>query len=268
MTGLVSQLPTANQMKSGVYQRWLDEIREKNRFNRKQWEYVYILQALHEHDLLREGVSGLGFGVGSEPLPAVMAGRGCTILATEINIEKPNARGWVKGKSIKELLDSLNNRGICEQARFAELVSFRDVDMNNIPSDINGFDFTWSSCSLEHLGTLKHGEDFIFNSLNCLKPGGLAVHTTEFTIARNRTVECASTVYYRKKDIVALADRLQEHGHEVTLNLSKGRSFLDWYIDFSPYRNTKHIKLIVSKQWKLLLTTSIGLIIRKRSTNR
>ena len=109
-TGLVSQLPTASQMRSEVYGRWLREIREENRFHRKQWEYIYILQALYEHDLLREGIKGLGFGVGSEMLPAVMASHGCSILATEINIEKPNEKGWVKNRSIEEQLNSLNNR--------------------------------------------------------------------------------------------------------------------------------------------------------------
>jgi hypothetical protein len=266
MSGLVSQLPTVYQMKSEVFKSWLDEIREKNRFHRKQWEYIYVLQALHEHNLLREGMSGLGFGVGSEPLPAVMAAHGCTIVATEINIEKSNEKGWVKGKSVEELLGSLNSRGICEKDRFKRLVSFRDVDMNDTPSDLRGFDFTWSSCALEHLGTLKSGQDFILNSLNCLKPGGLAVHTTEYTFARNRTVESGSTVYYRKKDIVALANRLGEDGHDIALNFSAGRSFLDWYVDFSPFRNTRHIKLLVSKRRKLLLTTSIGLIIKKRAS--
>ena len=263
MSGLVSQLPTTDQMKSEIYKFWLDEIREENRFSRKQWEYVYILQALREYNLLRDGIRGVGFGVGSEPLPAVMAKHGCTVLATEINIEKPNVKGWVKDRSIDEQLASLNSRGICEDDRFKNLVSFRDVDMNNIPDDISGFDFTWSSCALEHLGSLKQGEDFIFNSLKCLKPGGLAVHTTEFTLARHGTVENGSTVFYRKKDIISLAERLHDSGHEITLNFSPGRSFLDWYIDFAPYRRTRHIKLIVSKQWKLLLATSIGLLIKK-----
>ena len=264
MTGLISQLPTMNQMTSETYQRWLAEMREQDRVHRKQWEYVYILQALLENNLLKSGVRGVGFGVGKEPIPAVLANRGCTILATEINIEKPNEGGWVKGKSVDQMLEDLNDRGICDSGKFAELVSFRDIDMNNIPPDISNFDFTWSCCSLEHLGSLRRGEDFIFNSLKCLKPGGLAVHTTEFTLAKKRTVESGSTVFYRKSDIISLAQRLEAEGHEIALNFSNGRRFLDWYVDFSPYRNRKHLKLIVSKQWKLLLATSIGLIIKKK----
>ncbi|MCP4706086.1 MAG: class I SAM-dependent methyltransferase [candidate division Zixibacteria bacterium] len=265
ITNLKSQLPTYNQMKSEVYKDWIGELREGNKFNRKQWEHIYILQALRENNLLRDGVSGLGFGVGDESLPAVMAKNGCSVLATEINIEKPNEDGWVKGKNVDEQLAALNKLGICEKDKFKNLVSFRDVDMNHVPSDLNDFDFTWSSCALEHLGTMKHGEDFIFNSLKCLKPGGLAVHTTEFTLAKSKTVDHGFTVFYREKDIISLAKRLQNEGHEISLNFFKGRSFADWNIDFAPYRDKKHIKLIISKQWKLLLVTSIGLLIRKSS---
>ena len=266
MTGLISQLPIYNHMNSPEYKNWLGEIREENKFNRKQWEHIYILQALRANSFLRDGLRGVGFGVGGEPLPAVMAKNGCSVVATEINIEKPNESGWVKDKSVTEQLLSLNKRGICEKDKFGELVTFRDVDMNHIPDDLNNFDFTWSSCALEHLGSLKYGEEFIFNSLKCLKAGGLAVHTTEYTLARKKTVEYGTSVFYRKKDIVSLAKRLQNEGHEINLNFFTGRSFLDWYIDFAPYRDTRHIKLIISKQWKLLPVTSIGLVIRK-STN-
>ena len=43
----------------------------------------------------------------------------------------------------------------------------------------------WSSCSLEHLGSISHGIEFILNSLKCLKQHGVAVHTTEFNLSSN-----------------------------------------------------------------------------------
>lgn len=263
MSGLTSQLVTQNQMESDVYRHWLSELRENNRYARKQWEHIYILQALHENNLLRDGVRGVGFGVGKEPLPAVMARHGCAVLATEINIEKPNKTGWVKGRNLEDQLRALNDRGICEDTKFRSLIRHQDVNMNHIPEEIRDYDFTWSSCSLEHLGSLKLGEDFIFNSLKCIKPGGIAVHTTEYTLSKVKTVERGSSVYYRQSDIISLAERLLGEGHEISLNFSKGRRLLDWRIDFSPYRDTKHLKLLVSKQWKLLIATSIGLIIKK-----
>ena len=51
----------------------------------------------------------------------------------------------------------LNDRLLCPPARFDQLVTFRPVDMTAIPDDLAGFDFCWSSCALEHLGSLAAG---------------------------------------------------------------------------------------------------------------
>ena len=45
-------------------------------------------------------------------------------------------------------LEDLNLSGLCPGDAFAKQVRYRDVDMNAIPSDLRGFDFTWSSCAL------------------------------------------------------------------------------------------------------------------------
>lgn len=51
--------------------------------HRKEWEFVSVCQALEERGMLSEGKCGLGFAVGKEPLPALLASRGCTITATD-----------------------------------------------------------------------------------------------------------------------------------------------------------------------------------------
>ena len=260
---LTSQIVTYKQTCENGYQDLIDEMKEINLHNRKQWEYVFILKALKDKGMLSEGRKGIGFGVGSEPMPAVMAKYGVNVLATEINIEKKNDNGWVKGRNKEQQLNMLNSRGICDAGKFKELVRYRDVDMNKIPDDLHDFDFTWSSCALEHLGTMEKCTDFIFNSLKTLKPGGVAVHTTEFTLSKNSTVTEGSTVFFREKDIREIEKRLTDQGHKITINLNKGKTVKDWMIDLPPYKRKNHIKLLVSKQWKFLVVTSIGLIIQK-----
>ena len=39
--------------------------------------------------------------------------------------------------------------------------AYREVDMRAIPTDLRGFDFAWSSCALEHLGSLGAGMAFV-----------------------------------------------------------------------------------------------------------
>jgi len=265
MTDLTSQLVTYKQTNEPVYDRWLEEIKEGNHHNRQQWEYVFILQALKENGMLQAGKRGLGFGVGSEPIPAVLAKYGVELTATEINIEKKNDRGWIKGRNVATELQTLNRWGICETEQFHKLVSFRDVDMNNIPDDLRDYDFNWSSSSLEHLGNMELCTDFIFNSLKTLKPGGIAVHTTEFTLSKKLTVKDGLTVFFRETDIRELERRLTAEGHKIIVNFNKGNSLHDWLIHIPPYRKENHLKLLISSHWKLFVATSLGLIIQKKS---
>ncbi len=262
----VSQLVTENQFNEPVYDEWLDEIREAKRMHRKQWEFIYILRSLDSHGQLRTGQKGIGFGVGSEPLPAAMAKRGCKVVATEINIQKRHEKGWVRNQTVESQLAKLNERDICPPDQFRENVSYRDVDMNDIPADLRRgeFDFVWSCCALEHLGTMEKCTEFIFKSLECLKPGGVASHTTEYNTFGFWTVRHGSTVFFRRKEIVDIARRLTESGHHIELNLNKGRTRLDRHYDWPPYKQDNHLKLMVSKQWKFIGATSIGLTIRKK----
>lgn len=259
-----SQLVTERQFNSPLYLKWCKEMKEKVRYHRKQWELVYTLQALDRVGLLREGRRGLGFGVGKEPLPAVMAKFGCRILATEINIESPHGAGWVTNTTVEQELNRLNDRRICNPKAFRSRVQYRDVDMNHIPQDLVGFDFVWSCCSLEHVGSLGLATDFIFKSLECLKPGGVAVHTTEFNVfPAIFTVTKGSTVFFRRKDILKLSERLLSAGHTLSINFHGGRGALDRHIDFPPHSEDKHLKLFVTKRGRMIVATSIGLIIRK-----
>ena len=88
-------------------------------------------------------------------------------------------------------------------------VTYQNIDMrdlSSVPKEM--FDFSWSSCSFEHLGSLEVGLKFLIHSMDCLKPGGIAVHTTEFNVSSNdATLETGNCVIYRRKDIEAFEMR-------------------------------------------------------------
>jgi len=191
----------------------------------------------------------------------VFASRGVSILATDLEPERAHDRGWVASAQHASNKQALNNRGICEAAEFERLVDFRNADMNAIDADLRGFDFCWSACALEHLGSIKNGLDFIVNSLDCLRPGGIAVHTTEFNCHSDFvTLNYFPTVLFRKRDFIELAKRLDAAGHEVTLNFELGQMPLDRHIDLPPYGATDHLKLQIG----IWVSTSFGIMIRKR----
>jgi hypothetical protein len=130
-------------------------------------------------------------------------------------------------------------------------------DMNAIPDDLVGFDFCWSACALEHLGSLRHGLDFIGNSLKCPKPGGVAVHAIEFNLGSDlRTLERGQSVVYRERDVIGFAQHLR---HATTLNLHPGTEPTDRMVD-RDYDSDIHLRLYVRKK---ALATSVGLTIRK-----
>ena len=259
----MSQLCTANQIFSKQYRYWCKELDSPPRFARKQWEYVYIMQVLSSLGKLTDGAQGLGFGCGSEPMAGIFAKRGCRIIATDLDQKDAKERGWVDtmqhSNDLEELYLACNK--VIDKNLFFERVSFENVDMNHIPEKLNGFDFVWSACALEHLGSLNHGVEFIKNSLKCLKPGGVAVHTTEFNLSSNdETFETEGCSVYRRQDIDRLVSELEAEGYRVEpVNYNAGNKSVDNYIDIPPYGFSPHLKLLLESY----VITSIGLIIHR-----
>ena len=257
-----SQLCTENQFFTDVFNGWCEEIKEPPRLHRKQWEFAFILQALFKNGMLRNGRRGLGFGVGKEPLPAAMINRGCSLVVSDLDLENAIDRKWVKSNQYATQLQDLNERDIADSGLFDRHVSYRNIDMNLIPSDVMQaeFDFVWSACALDHLGSIKRGINFILNSLRCLKPGGIAVHTTEYNILSNwDTIDHSGTVLFRRRDIEAVQKQVQELAYEMSFNPNYGTGKHDLYYDLPPFVPAPHLKLMLGNY----IATSVGLLIKK-----
>ncbi len=237
-------------------------MNEQPRFHRKQWEFVYNMQALWERGCIGPGKKGLVFAVGTEPAPSIFANYGCEILATDIFPQKGIEKGWTTDNQLCFGLESLNTRMLCEEAVFLEKVKYRAVDMNEIPDDLEEFDFNWSSCSFEHLGTIEKGLNFLKNQLKTIKPGGWAVHTTEFNVSSNdETQDNNDTVIFRYRDIERLIKELRESGHFVEdQDYSLGGMPEDFQVDTIPHQQDIHLKLQIDR----FVVTSLGLIIQKK----
>lgn len=241
------------------YVRWCARLGEAPRFHRKQWEHVTIGRALEERGLLAPGRRGLGFAVGTEPVVAAFAAMDCDVMATDIGAETEQARRWKRQGDFADGLGGLNTRRLCDPAQFASRVTYRTVDMRDIPADLAGFDFCWSSCALQHLGSIEAGFGFIERSLETLRPGGVAVHTMQFNLSPERgSRERAATVFYARRHIDAFADRLERGGHRVApIDWGEGDDVLDAYVDLPPYAREPHLKLLTAG----FVTTSFCLIV-------
>lgn len=257
----ISQACTEAQFDESVYAYWCEQIKEPPRKHRKQWEFCYIAQVLAASGMLAPGRTGLGFGVGTEPLAALFASRGASVLATDLEADDAARIGWAETNQHAHNKSILNERGICSNDLFEKNVAFRFLDMNAIPESLGTFDFTWSACAFEHLGSIRHGHDFIMNAAKILKPGGIAVHTTELNCSSNdKTLDEGGTVLFRKHDFEQMAYDLDKVGCDVDLNFHLGSQAIDRFVDVPPYSSDNHLKLQL-EQW---VTTSFGLVARKR----
>lgn len=268
-TELVSQICRLATLESPAFRGWLEQLHDSWHMHRKNWEHAYICQALHERGMLEPGRRGLGFAVGTEKLPSLFAALGCLITATDLAADDERNNDWAKTGQWAGNRDALNVHGLCPADEFRERVEFRAVDMNHVPDDLRGYDFTWSTCSFEHCGSLERGLEFLERQIDCLRPGGVAVHTTEFNLSSNdKTIDTGPAVVYRLRDIEDVVRRLLAQGHHVEpLDIDPGNRDIDRFVDPPPYSGSvggpygriKHLRLDLDGY----ASTSIGLIIRK-----
>jgi len=262
--GLQSGLCRQLHFGTDEFRYWIGALGQIPSMHRKQWEYFYIAQVLFEQGMLAPGKKGLAFAVGREALPALFARYGCAILATDLEEEAARASGWVHTGQHSNRIEHLFYEDVCPRETFFSSVRYQNLNMNEIPDDLSGkFDFCWSSCAFEHLGSLKHGLTFVERSIDTLVPGGVAVHTTEFNLSSNdETVETASVSIFRRRDMEELAARLTAAGHDVSpFDWSSGPGFAETVIDVPPYKGNPHLKLQI-EQYDC---TSVGIIVRKKA---
>lgn len=242
--------------------RWANELNNGISSHRKLWEFEYISQTLFEKGMLEPKKKGLGFAVGSEALPALFAKYGVKVTASDLDESNPQSLNWQTHNAHAASIEHLERLDICDKDTFYENVSFIPLDMNNIPDNINDFDFCWSSCAFEHLGTVEKGRQFIHNTLKLLKPGGISVHTTEYNISSEESFDDVPyQAIYGKNFFDKLQEEITAAGHSFSpLDLRLGNHPDDDYVAPAG-KHDVHMKLMLSGN----VSTSIGIIITKGS---
>jgi hypothetical protein len=230
---------------------------------RKAWEWCAIAQALQERQMLEIGRTGLGFAVGKEGLPSAFAARGVKVLGTDLGSDDA---GWGLTNQHARSAEHLYHPALVDARSFEQNVRFQTADMRSLDEfSSQSFDFIWSSCSFEHLGSLQAGLAFVTDAMRIVRTGGVAVHTTEFNVASNtETLESGPSVIYRKQDIEELEYMLRRKNSALEpVDFFAGIHQYDIDYDYPPYFTParKHVKLVLGSH----VSTSILLIIHKGS---
>jgi len=209
------------------------------KYHRKLWEHCAIAQAYR--DRIGQGGRCLGFGVGKEPVPAWLAAQGAQVVATD----RPDPGVWLERQHARNV-EELRCEGICDEVSFRELVKYETADMNLIPERYHRqFDFTWSSSCFEHLGSIEHGLRFFLEQMKCLKPGGIAAHTTEYQFApTDHCYQSPDLSFFRVQDLIDLTRRIKAQGDRLwPMDLAAGTHPFDTHIDQQPFKIEPHLNL-------------------------
>jgi hypothetical protein len=274
---LTSKLSTQNDLEAPWCRYWIRELKIPFRYHRKLWEFCFVLQVLFEHDMF--GRTGIGFACGNEPLPSYLISRGCSITAGDkpLNEDDRQQQNWRSTNEYTKSANDLYHAHIIEKSTFDSNFTLSYVDMNALPSELDEkFDFCWSVCAIEHLGSIRLGIEFIKNSLKLLRNGGISVHTTEFNLLSNdQTIDNCGSVLFTKKYLLRLSDEISQTGGTLyPFDFNKGDGFFDRYYDMPPYPhqsvagiNTPLPALHLCPHIKLLIdgfpATCAGIIIKK-----
>jgi hypothetical protein len=259
MTFLTTSTPLARDFEHPDFISFFGRLNHPLSLHRKLWEWAFIYERLKRAGVLEPGRRGLVFGVGREKLPALFASLGVSVVATDAPTDPLGLWGNDQHATGPE---DLFYEDIVDRETFDRLVQFEPCDMNDILPHLRGFDFCWSSCAFEHLGSIEAGFDFVVNSIEkTLKIGGVACHTTEFNFSSDEnTINEPSLVLYRRRDLEQLCTLLSARGQLVEpLNIQWGDLPADHFIDEAPYRQETHLKLRVGGY----IATSLGIVVRR-----
>jgi hypothetical protein len=258
----ICQPCTPEQIDEPIFLKWCDRLKTEPGPHRKLWEWVYICEVLERHgETLGRPMRLLGFGVGREPIVGWFASQGHTIVATDLPAEEADAAFWSDSDQHADSVDRLDMAGLCPPEILRRQVTFLPVDMRRVPDDLGRFDGLWSSCAFEHLGDLGAGVSFVLGTLANVRPGGVAVHTTEFNVSsESDTVAEGPVVLYRRRDLEELRERAASVGFDSDATYSLGADPELALVDHPPYA-VPHLKILNGGH----VTTSFGL--RLTNTN-
>ncbi len=263
IAGLPSRAPHFADVRSAWFSYWVQQLHCTVRPHRKLWEFSVVLQAMYEAGVLAADRKVLGFGVGDEPIPSYLAGLGLNVVATDL----PEAaeRDYV-----------LNPAFVAAEA-FDQRVEVSNLDMRRVDDvTLRGFDACWSCGVLNEMRTIEEALDTAIGIMDVLRPGGIAIHTTEFAFADDTLFSSRGALVFTRSFFERLADGLNGRGHSVIpLSFDLGSHPLDGYVDLGPFEidaadawndlwredlGAPHLKLIQSG----VRQTSFAFMVRAR----
>ena len=245
----------------------LQKLSPEGFIHRKDWEWALGIIAMRRFGKLNEKSTAIGVGSGTEPVPFYLANKVKHVYATDLYGQND---GW-KRAAPSDFPENPKKYAPFPYKEDALTVLRMDGTKLEFPSE--SFDIAFSFSSIEHFGGGdRKNHSGALRSLKeierVLKPGGLAVITTEYIINDKEHPE-----FFNKRTIYSdLIDKLERLKLVEPLDLRITSKTLDTVIDFftidvnwdkmdNDYKKTHPVILIRARN---ILFTSIMLVFRKQ----
>ena len=246
----------------------LQKLSSEGFIHRKDWEWALGIIAMRRFGKLNEKSTAIGVGSGTEPVPFYLANKVKHVYATDLYGQND---GW-KRAAPSDFPENPKKYAPFPYKEDALTVLRMDGTKLEFPSE--SFDIAFSFSSIEHFGgdDRKNNHSGALRSLKeierVLKPGGLAVITTEYIINDKEHPE-----FFNRRTIYSdLIDKLERLKLVEPIDLRITSKTLDTVIDFftidvnwdkmdNDYKKTHPVILIRARN---ILFTSIMLVFRKQ----
>jgi len=173
----MSKVCDAADFFSPEYIAVVKELKAVPALHRKQWEFAMIYLALKKQGMLDAGKTGLSMGSGKEVILYAIASKVKHLTATDLYSSGSQWDG-AKAADPDEYI-RMDKPIPVDDSKLSAL----HMDMRSLAFEDTTFDFAYSACAFEHIGTdtdfLRHLDEVY----RVLKDGGTYVMTTEFTFA-------------------------------------------------------------------------------------
>jgi SAM-dependent methyltransferase len=243
----------------------LQKLSPEGFIHRKDWEWALGIIAMRRFGKLNEKSTAIGVGSGREAILYYLANKVKHVYATDLYGQND---GW-KRAAPSDFPENPKKYAPFPYKEDALTVLRMDGTKLEFPSD--SFDIAFSFSSIEHFGGGKNHSGAL-RSLKeierVLKPGGLAVITTEYIINDKEHPE-----FFNRRTIYSdLIDKLERLKLVEPIDLRITSKTLDTVIDFftidvnwdkmdNDYKKTHPVILIRARN---ILFTSIMLVFRKQ----
>lgn len=179
----VSQPYTPQQLNEPAFRARCAGIADLPTDPLERWQTVYGLQALDRYGVLRDGARGLLLGRSNRPVEQAMAVAGAACERVALRLDPPSSG------------DELVPR----------------IDAVDLPDDLFAFDFLLTIRAADKLGNERAATRFVERAMECLRPGGVAVHL----IAHHPNPDKLAHVAFDRNGLERLAFALISNGHQL-----------------------------------------------------